>query len=155
MQTFQLLREQWISRSIDDVFAFFSNAKNLEAITPSWLGFRILSREPIVMQAGARIVYRLYWHRFPLRWISEIRSWNPPTSFIDVQLRGPYSLWHHTHTFQPVDGGTLIRDAVEYALPFGILGRLAHAAVVKANVNAIFDYRAQKVRELLEAATGA
>jgi ligand-binding SRPBCC domain-containing protein len=153
VQRLELLREQRISRPIDDVFAFFANAKNLEAITPLWLGFRILSPEPIAMQAGARIVYRLYWRRLPLRWVSEIRSWNPPASFTDVQIRGPYSRWHHTHTFQAVEGGTLIRDAVEYSLPFGPLGRIAHIAVVKANLNAIFDYRAEKVSELLEAPT--
>ena len=99
MKKCQLSREQWISRSIEDVFAFFANAKNLEAITPTWLGFQILSADPITLRAGAQVVYRLYWHRFPLRWVTEIRSWNPPTSFVDVQLRGPYSHWHHTHTF--------------------------------------------------------
>ena len=153
MKKCQLSREQCISRSIEDVFAFFANAKNLEAITPTWLGFRILSSDPITLRAGAQVVYRLYWHRFPLRWVTEIRSWNPPTSFTDVQLRGPYSHWHHTHTFRSVEGGTLIRDAIEYALPFGILGQLAHSAVVKANLNAIFDYRAKKVSELLEGST--
>jgi ligand-binding SRPBCC domain-containing protein len=69
----------------------------------------------------------------------------------DEPVKGPYSLWHHSHSFQPIDGGTLIRDSVRYALPFGLLGRLAHACVVKAELNAIFDYRAKKVSELLEA----
>jgi ligand-binding SRPBCC domain-containing protein len=151
VESFRLQREQWIPRSIEEVFAFFADAKNLEAITPSWLGFRILLPEPIAMRAGAHIVYRLCWHRFPMRWVTEIRSWDPPTGFIDVQLRGPYRHWHHTHSFQPVDGGTLMRDVVQYALPFGCLGWLAHAWVVKADLNAIFDYRATTVSELLGA----
>jgi ligand-binding SRPBCC domain-containing protein len=146
-----LQREQWIPRPLDDVFAFFSDAKNLGAITPPWLGFRILIPEPIVMRSGAKIVYMLRWHGFPVRWVTEITRWDPPTGFDDVQLKGPYSLWHHNHSFQPIDGGTLICDTVRYALPFGLLGRLAHACVVKAELDAIFDYRARKVSELLGA----
>jgi ligand-binding SRPBCC domain-containing protein len=151
VESFRLKREQWIPRSSEEVYAFFANAKNLEAITPSWLGFRILSAEPIVMRKGAQLVYRLRWHWFPMRWVTEITRWDPPTGFVDVQVKGPYSLWHHTHSFQPVDGGTLIGDTVRYALPFGLLGRLAHACVLKAELNAIFDYRARKVCELLGA----
>ncbi len=134
---------------MQDVFAFFADARNLEAITPPWLGFQILSPEPIAMDPGTRIEYQLHWHRFPIRWVTEIRSWDPPTSFMDVQLRGPYRLWEHTHCFQAVDGGTRMCDVVRYALPFGLLGRMAHAWVVKADLEAIFDYRASKVSELL------
>jgi ligand-binding SRPBCC domain-containing protein len=150
-RSFVLQRQQWIPRPLHDVFRFFSNAKNLGAITPSWLGFRILIPEPIVMRSGAKIVYMLSWHGFPVRWVSEISQWDPPIGFVDVQLEGPYSLWHHTHSFRPVDGGTLIGDTVCYALRFGLLGRLAHACVVKAELNTIFDYRAKRVSELLGA----
>ncbi len=152
MTSFVLQREQWIPRPLDDVFAFFSDAKNLGAITPPWLGFRIPIPEPIVMRSGAKIVYMLRWHGFPVRWVTEITRWDPPTGFDDVQLKGPYSFWHHSHSFQPINGGTLIGDTVRYALPFGLLGRLAHAWVVKAELNTIFDYRAKKVSELLGAA---
>ena len=151
MAPYLLQREQWIPRPIEDVFAFFADARNLEAITPPWLGFQILSPEPIAMRSGARILYQLRWHGFPVRWVTEIQTWNPPTEFIDVQARGPYRLWHHTHRFQPVDGGTLMRDVVRYALPLGPLGRLAHAWLVKSDLKAIFDYRAAKVSEILEA----
>ncbi len=151
MKSLVLQREQWIPRALDDVFAFFSDAKNLGAITPPWLGFRILSPEPIVMRPGAKIDYMLRWHGFPVRWVTEITCWDPPTDFDDVQLKGPYSLWQHSHSFQSIDGGTLIGDTVRYALPFGLLGRLAHACVVKAELNAIFDYRAKKVSEILGA----
>jgi ligand-binding SRPBCC domain-containing protein len=151
MTSLVLQRQQWIPRSLDDVFAFFADAKNLGAITPPWLGFRILNPEPIVMRSGAEIDYMLRWHEFPVRWVTEITRWDPPTGFDDVQLKGPYRLWHHSHGFQPTVGGTLIVDTVRYALPFGLLGRLAHTCVVKAELNAIFDYRAKKVSELLGA----
>ncbi len=151
MTSLVLHREQWIPRPLDQVFAFFSDAKNLGAITPAWLGFRILSPEPIVMRSGAQIVYTLRLHGFPVRWVTEISRWDPPNGFDDVQLKGPYSFWHHNHSFEPIDGGTLMGDTVRYALPFGLVGRLAHACVVKAELNRIFDYRAKKVYELLAA----
>jgi ligand-binding SRPBCC domain-containing protein len=151
MTSFVLEREQWIPRPLDEVFAFFSDANNLGSITPPWLGFRILMPEPIEMRSGAKIAYMLRWHAIPVRWLTEITRWEPPTGFDDVQLKGPYSLWHHTHSFEPVDDGTLITDTVRYALPLGFLGRLAHACVVKAELNTIFDFRARTVSELLGA----
>lgn len=147
--SFWLRREQCIPKPMEEIFAFFADAKNLEAITPPWLGFQILSLEPIFMAAGTRIVYRLRWHRLSMRWVTEIRSWSPPTDFMDVQLRGPYRLWGHTHSFQAVEEGTLMCDVVRYAIPYGLLGRMAHAWVVKADLGVIFDYRANKVSELL------
>jgi ligand-binding SRPBCC domain-containing protein len=149
VKTFELTREQWIPQPIDRVFAFFGDAKNLEAITPPWLGFRILSPEPIEMNAGARIAYRLKWHWLPIRWVTEIRRWDPPTGFIDVQLRGPYRHWYHSHRFLPVDGGTLMHDVVRYGLPLGVVGQIAHSLVVRSDLKAIFDYREQRVSELL------
>jgi ligand-binding SRPBCC domain-containing protein len=149
MVPYFLQREQWIPLPMEEVFAFFADAKNLEAITPPWLGFQILSPEPIAMALGTLIEYQIRWHHFPMRWVTEIRSWDPPTSFMDVQLHGPYRLWEHTHRFQAVDGGTLISDVVRYALPVGLLGRMAHACVVKADLEGIFDYRAKKVAALL------
>jgi ligand-binding SRPBCC domain-containing protein len=141
--------EQWIPQPMPDVFAFFADARNLEAITPPWLGFQILSPAPISMAPGTLIEYRLRWHWLPMRWVTEIHSWDPPIGFVDVQLRGPYRLWEHSHRFQAVDGGTRMCDMVRYALPFGLVGRLAHAWVVKADLEEIFDYRARKVSELL------
>ncbi len=149
MRIYSLQREQFIRKPIQEVFAFFADAKNLETITPPWLGFQILSPEPIAMAPGTRIEYRIRWHRFPMRWITEIRSWDPPVGFMDVQLRGPYRLWEHTHTFQAVEGGTQMRDVVRYALRFGLLGRMAHGWFVKADLERIFDYRASKVSALL------
>lgn len=149
MRSFVLRREQTIPQPIDRVFAFFADAHNLEAITPPWLAFRILTPGPIAMREGTQIRSRLRWHRLPLHWLTEIRRWNPPVEFIDVQRQGPYRLWHHTHQFEPVAGGTRMRDIVEYALPFGFLGRAAHAGWVKRDLQTIFDYRARKVAELM------
>jgi ligand-binding SRPBCC domain-containing protein len=147
--TYELRREQSIPRPIAEVFQFFADAKNLEAITPPWLAFHILSPEPILMASGTLIEYRLRWHGLPVHWVTQIREWAPPTRFSDVQLRGPYRLWEHTHFFQANDGGTEMYDVVRYALPFGLLGRLAHASIVKADLNGIFDYRAHQVSALL------
>ncbi len=149
MRSFLLRREQWIARPIEDVFTFFAEARNLEAITPPWLAFRVLSREPIAIQAGTHIRYRIRWRHVPLRWLTEIAEWQPPVRFVDVQRRGPYALWHHTHEFEPERGGTRMRDLVRYALPLGPLGLLMHQLVVGRDLQAIFDYRARKVEELL------
>ncbi len=148
MEHFILQRQQLIPRPIDEVFDFFADAANLEAITPPWLSFRIVSPQPVTMQVGTRILYRLSWHGVPLRWVTEIQRWNPPAEFVDVQMQGPYRLWHHTHQFESVDGGTRMKDIVRYALPFGFLGRLAHSWLVEYDLKAIFDYRARKVSDL-------
>ena len=152
MGCYILKREQWFPQPIEEVFAFFADAGNLELITPSWLGFRILTPGSIEMRVGALIEYQISVHRIPMRWMTEIRSWDPPHGFVDVQLRGPYRHWEHTHTFQPSDGGTLMRDVVNYALPFGILGQLAQAWFVKGDLERIFNYRATKVSEHLRKA---
>ena len=152
---YTLEREQWVPAPLEQVFAFFSDAENLETLTPEWLRFQILTPRPIALAAGALIDYRLRWHGIPLRWRTEITCWQPPHRFEDVQLKGPYRLWHHTHTFQRVDGGTRIGDAVRYALPFGIFGRAAHALSVRRNVEQIFEYRQQKVRTLFGDRGGA
>src|SRR4051794_16227728 len=109
-RTYVLTREQWIGRPIEEVFAFFGDAANLEAITPAWLRFSVLTPAPITMRPGALLDYRLGWHRVPLRWRTRIELWEPPHRFVDVQLKGPYRLWHHTHTFDEERGGTRMRD---------------------------------------------
>jgi len=142
-----LRREQWIPRALEEVFAFFSDAHNLEVITPSWLAFRILTPGPISMKAGTKLSYRLSWHGVPVRWTTEIRRWEPPSRFIDVELTGPYRLWHHTHRFATQDGGTRMTDIVRYRLPCGFIGRTMHALKVRRDVEQIFDYRFQRIQE--------
>lgn len=101
------------------------------------------------MQAGTTILYVLRVHGIPMRWLTEIESWDPPNQFVDVQAKGPYQLWRHRHEFSEVDGGTLIFDTVDYVLPLGPLGRVAHHLMVARDLEAIFDYRAREVQRLL------
>ncbi|MEO8727205.1 MAG: SRPBCC family protein [Acidobacteriaceae bacterium] len=145
---FKLEREQWVPPPLDEVFAFFADARNLEVLTPPWLRFRIRTPEPIKMSSGTRIEYHINWHGVPLRWKTEIARWEPPFRFEDMQIKGPYRVWHHTHQFKSMMEGTQISDVVHYALPFGIVGRLVHAISVRRNLEQIFDYRRKKIREL-------
>lgn len=130
-------------------FAFYADALNLEAIAPPWLAFRVATPGPIAMGAGTLIDYRLRLHGVPIRWRTRIEAWDPPRRFVDVQVRGPSALWEHTHTFEPVEDGTLIGDRVDYALPYGPLGALAHVAFVRRDLRRIFDYRREAVAALL------
>jgi len=141
-------QQQWIPRPIAEVFALFSDARNLEKLTPPWLGFRILKLDPGPIHTGSQIRYRLRLHYLPVYWTTVIRSWDPPHRFVDIQTSGPYKLWHHTHRFESYNGGTKIRDVVRYALPFGILGRIVHAIKVRRDVEAIFQYRRRRIEEL-------
>lgn len=145
-----LEREQRLPGSPERVFAFFSDARNLEAITPPLLEFRVVTPAPIVMRAGTLIQYRLRVRGVPVAWTTAIREWDPPHGFVDEQLKGPYALWHHTHRFEPGgDDVTIMRDVVRYAVGFGPLGLLAQRAFVTRDVEAIFDFRAARVRELV------
>ena len=147
----RLQREQVVPAGLDEVFEFFSQARNLETLTPPWLRFEVLTPEPIEMQQSTRIAYRLRLHGMPLRWVSQIEEWNPGQGFVDRQVHGPYRLWHHRHEFQVTDGGTLVRDIVDYALPLGPLGELSHAAFVRRDLAAVFDYRRQRIADLASA----
>jgi ligand-binding SRPBCC domain-containing protein len=147
MKLHLLEREQWIPASLERVSAFFADAANLDALTPPWLRFRILSPLPIEMRSDARIDYQLRLAGVPVRWRTRIAKWDPPHVFVDVQERGPYALWEHTHRFRGLGDGVLMADEVRYALPLGPFGALAHVAGVKASLAAIFDYRFERIRE--------
>lgn len=127
------------------MFAFFSDAHNLDRITPPWLHFHVLTPPPIPMRVGQRIDYRLRIRGIPLRWQSAITAWEPPHRFVDEQQRGPYRAWIHEHTFEEKDGGTLARDEVKYAV-FG--GALVNRLFVERDVKKIFEYRAGKLGEI-------
>jgi ligand-binding SRPBCC domain-containing protein len=150
--TFVLRRRQRLELPAPQAFAFYAEARNLEAITPAWLGFRVLTPGTITMQPGTLIDYRLRLHGVPLRWRTRIEVWEPPRRFVDVQVRGPYALWEHTHAFAPVGANAVeIPDEVRYALPLGPLGRLAHALFVRRDLERIFDFRARAVAAQLAA----
>jgi ligand-binding SRPBCC domain-containing protein len=148
----RLEREQYLDRPLEEVFAFFAQAHNLERITPPWLSFQVLTPDPIAMQVGTLIDYRLRVHGLPFRWMSRIEEWEPGRSFVDRQLHGPYGLWRHRHTFAESGQGTVVRDEVDYALPLGALGNLAHPLFVRRDLERIFAYRQQVVPELLASA---
>ena len=152
MKEYTLQVELWLPRPRDEVFAFFSDAVNLQALTPPWVNFEVLTPAPIILRAGALIEYRIKVHGLPIRWRTEIAEWNPPNQFVDVQLRGPYTLWHHTHTFEERDGGTLCRDHVRYR-PRG--GALIHRLFVRRDVERIFQYRQERLRALFPTPTNS
>jgi len=151
LSAYVLEREQWLPAPLPRVFAFFADPGNLETITPPWLGFRIRSALPVALEPGARLDYSLRLGPLPLRWRTRIPIWEPEKRFVDVQERGPYALWEHSHEFTPLGGGVLMRDVVRYALPFGPLGALAHALLVRALLARIFDFRFARVREIFAA----
>ncbi len=147
MKTHVLEREMVAPASLQDTFAVFENPYNLALITPPWLNFRILTPN-LTMREGLLIDYTIRWLGFPMRWRTLISRYDPPHAFVDEQIAGPYRLWRHLHTFREVEGGTLVSDRVEYALPFGPLGELAHRLMVRRQLDAIFDYRRRKLAEM-------
>ena len=152
MAEFILHREQTLDAPLERVFAFFSNAENLEAITPPWVHFHILSARPIVMRPGTMIDYSLKLHGIPFRWKSEITVWEAGGArprFVDEQRKGPYRYWIHEHSFAGAPGNpqaTVATDHVRYAVPGGAL---VHGLFVRGQLERIFDYRADATRRLI------
>lgn len=145
-----LERSQRLEVPREKAFAFFCDALNLEAITPRWLGFRVVTPGPVEMRQGTVIDYRLRLRGVPLRWRTRIEVWDPPARFVDIQITGPYSLWHHTHSFEAVgERAVVIRDRVRYALPLGAIGGLAHRLLVRRDLERIFDHRREAVAHAL------
>lgn len=148
MRIRMLHREQWLKRPLHEVFEFFAEARNLDRITPPWLRFQILSVSDVALHAGTYINYRLTWHGLPLKWTTVITEWNPPSEFIDLQAKGPYRYWRHRHTFESRNGGTVVGDTVEYAVPFGFPGDLLAGRFVSRDVSRIFDYRIDQLNRI-------
>jgi ligand-binding SRPBCC domain-containing protein len=148
MHEFEFRTDIRLARPIDEVFAFFADAHNLESITPTFLRFHVLTPAPIRMSPGTLIDYRLSLRGVPIRWRTRIESWEPPLRFVDLQLSGPYRLWHHEHTFTTIPGGTLCCDRVRYAVPGGPgLERLVERYLVRRDVERIFEYRRARLIE--------
>ncbi len=153
--TYRLSTWLWLPLPRTDVFTFFADATNLERITPPMLSFKVLTALPIQMHPGTLIDYRIGLRGIPMRWRTEITAWDPPTRFADTQVRGPYREWVHTHTFEDEDGGTLMRDEVRYQVPGPtLLGRLAHACVVRRDVTRIFEFRHLALQQALGLSEG-
>lgn len=140
--TYHLSTWVWLPAPRHELFPFFADAANLERLTPAFLRFRLTTATPVAMRAGALIQYRLRLRGVPLRWTTEITQWEPPHLFVDTQLKGPYSKWVHAHTFEEQDGGTLVRDDVEYALPGPwFLTRAVNELLVAPDTTRIFEFR--------------
>lgn len=146
---YELKRVQKVPVSVEKAWEFFSSPKNLAVITPKEMGFIIKSKVPEKMYSGLLIDYTVKpLLGIPLPWQTEILEVDELKSFVDNQNKGPYKLWHHTHIFEPIDGGVIMTDIVKYELPLGFLGTIAHGLFVKNKLNHIFDYRYKKVEEL-------
>lgn len=150
MKTYLLQQEMTIRASPEEVWRFFSYPENLRKITPAYMNFKITKHpgtEELFdgMQIGYKVSPIL---NIPMKWVTLIGPVDRLKSFTDKQLKGPYALWEHTHTFEPVPGGTRMHDEVKYALPFGPLGMLAHALFVSRQLRSVFKYREQVLDQL-------
>jgi len=146
---YQLTDHVIVSADLDRTWAFFSDASNLPKITPAWMQFSIRTPGPIDIQQDSIIDYQIKWMGIPIGWRTRIIDWSPKKQFIDLQIKGPYALWHHQHTFSPVEGGVECRDRVIYKLPLGWLGRIGHPIAVRKQLTEIFQFRRTAIATLL------
>ncbi len=146
----QLRRTQLVGRPVPEVFSFFSDASNLEALTPPFLRFRILTPMPMELRAGSQLDYRLSLFGVPVRWRTRITDWQSGTRFVDEQESGPYALWRHTHEFEARGSSTLMLDVVDYSEPLGPVGTVAHILFVRRTLDRIFDFRRDAILRLLD-----
>jgi ligand-binding SRPBCC domain-containing protein len=144
-KTFWLKKQIWLAQPREKVFGFFADPQNLSRLTPAWLNFAMARAAPPVVKPGTLLDYRLRLRGIPIRWRSEITAWDPPNRFVDRQIKGPYSLWIHEHLFEEKQGGTLVRDNVQYAVPGG---KLVQKLLVAPDLERIFNYRHQVLKEL-------
>jgi ligand-binding SRPBCC domain-containing protein len=147
MKEFILHKELWLPAPLEKVFPFFSQAHNLQTLTPPWLNFEILTPDSIEMRVGTLIDYKLHIRGIPVRWQSEITAWDPPHRFVDEQRRGPYRQWIHEHRFEPRDGGTFCTDHVRYAV---LGGALVEKFLVRPDIEKIFNYRSKVLLEMFK-----
>ena len=150
MHVYTLDCELITQASLHDTFRIFEDPYNLARITPPWMGFEILTPN-LKMRQGIEIDYRFRWLGLPMTWRTLISAYEPPHLFVDEALKSPYALWRHRHEFEETPRGTVVRDHVDYALPLGPLGAVAHALVVRKQVEEIFAYRQVKIAELIGA----
>ena len=148
MHLYKLRAEMLIERPLSEVFSFFENPSNLGKITPRWVDFKITSEEPIKMRKGAEIYYTIKVMNVPMHWKTVITDYQPPLLFVDEQEKGPYAFWHHRHTFEETARGVMVGDHVQYAMPLGPLGRLAHGVMVSKQLRSIFSFRQNELGKI-------
>jgi len=144
----EMVSEIWLPKKVSEVFPFFTDEKNLERLTPDFLNFHVVKKSTDTIQEGTLIDYRLKLRGVSLKWRTLIENWEPDKKFVDRQIKGPYRLWHHTHEFEEIAGGTLMRDRVLYKLPMGRLGQLFSGPFVKADVTKIFSFRKKTIAQI-------
>ncbi|MFK7765879.1 MAG: SRPBCC family protein [Mariniblastus sp.] len=144
---YRLQAEMFVGLPREQVFNFFADARELERITPEWLNFAILTPLPVEMRQGLLLNYRIKLHHIPIHWTTEICVWEPSVRFVDQQIKGPYKRWYHEHTFEEVEGGTLVRDEVHY-IPRG--GSLIHRWMVRPDLEKIFKFRQDTLQEIFD-----
>ncbi|HYL60417.1 MAG TPA: SRPBCC family protein [Candidatus Acidoferrales bacterium] len=142
-------RTQTVPRPLAETFEFFCDPHNLERLTPAFLKFRFVTTPPATVQPGTVIDYRIRLYGVPVHWRTRIETVEPPHRFVDVQEKGPYALWRHTHSFREIAGGTEMSDRVEYAMPFGPLGEIAYHLFVARSLEQIFDFRARELTAVM------
>lgn len=147
-----LERRQTVTGNLEEVFGFFEDPTNLEAITPPWLNFEIVSSTDGEVRAGTELEYRLRWLGVPMGWKSRISEYERSRHFADEMLSGPFVSWYHRHVFTEVPEGVEMLDDVAYELPLGPLGRLVHRLGVRRQLDAIFDYRRDTIAGISEGA---
>ena len=150
MKLYKIESKQIINKPLEDVFSFFSRPENLSLITPARLNFNILTPAPIQMRQGTVIDYTIKIFKLPIHWRTLITTYEPPFKFVDEQMKGPYTLWHHTHIFRETDEGVEIIDKVHYSIPAGVLGRLLHLLWIKNDLKNIFEHRRVVIEKLFQ-----
>jgi ligand-binding SRPBCC domain-containing protein len=149
MKIYTLHKKQNLPITIEKAWDFLSNPKNLKTITPEYMGFNILSGADRPMFAGQIIQYIVTpVLGIKTKWVTEITHSVENEYFVDEQRFGPYALWHHKHFIKEIEGGVEMEDIIDYKVPFGILGQLAHPIIVKPKLEEIFNYRTKKLEEL-------
>ncbi len=154
MKIYTLTRTQFVPKPLYKVFGFFSKPENLEILTPDNIRFQILTPSPLMMKEGSVLDYAITIFGLPVRWTTMITQYDSPHTFVDIQLHGPYSYWHHTHTFTETLGGTIIQDTVKYSLPFGFIGVLAHGVVIRRQLENIFTHRGEIIDTIFSDVNG-
>lgn len=153
---YQLIKKQFIGSDLATCWNFFSSPENLQAITPDYMGFKIISDLPEKMYEGMMIKYKVSpLLGIPMTWVTEIKTVKEGVFFVDEQRQGPYKMWHHEHHFEEVEGGVLMTDVVSYILPFGFIGKLFSPILVEPKLRGIFDYRYEKVEQLFNVKASA
>lgn len=141
-----------VKAPLEKVWTFFSNPKNLQRITPDYMGFQIVKCPPVETIFNGMIIEYIVrpMLNVPLRWVTEITDVQPLVSFTDVQLKGPYALWNHFHSFEKMNGYTKMIDTVKYAMPLAILGKITHQLFVRKQLEEVFKYREATIRTLFK-----